>query len=214
VRFLPRRSTDAPDPADDAVGDADGGTEIEVVPGRTPGKGRPTRKRRDAEGNRRGPAPPPPRTQRESQKLAKQNRASREERRKERAAARGRMLAGDDRALPAREKGPVKAYMRDLIDSKRHLMGLFMPLAIIIFVSLLVPNPAVQNLLTLFSMSLILAMFLEGALLGRQITKKARERFPKENIGAVSTSFYAFTRASQLRRLRIPKPRVKYGDPV
>lgn len=214
MRFLPRRSTDASDPAVDADGDPDGGSEIEAIPGRTPGKGRPTRKRRDAEGNRRGPAPPPPRTQRESQKLAKQNRASREERRKERAAARGRMLAGDDRALPPREKGPVKAYMRDLIDSKRHLMGMFMPLAIIIFVSLLVPNPAVQNLLTLFSMSLIVAMFLEGALLGRQVTKKVRERFPKETIGAVSTSFYAFTRASQLRRLRVPKPRVKYGDPV
>ena len=162
----------------------------------------------------RGPAPPPPRTQRESQKLAKQNRASREERRKERVAARGRMLAGDDRALPRRERGQVKAHMRDLIDSRRHLMGLFMPLAIIIFVSLLVPYPAVQNLLTVFSMGLLVAMFLEGALLGRQVTKKVRERFPQETIGAVSTGFYAFTRASQLRRLRVPKPRVKYGDPV
>lgn len=214
MRFLRRRSAEDVDPAADATADAGSASGTEVAPSRTPGKGRATPKRRDAEGRRRGPAPPPPRTQRESQKLAKQNRVSREERRKARAADRGRMLAGDDKRLPAREKGPVKAYMRDLIDSRRHMMGLFMPLAILIFLSLLIPNPYVQNLLSLFSMSLIVAMALEGVLLGRQITKKARERFPKEHIGAASTTFYAFTRASQLRRLRIPKPRVSYGEKV
>ncbi len=145
-------------------------------------------------------------------KLAKQNRASREERRKASAERRGKMLAGDEKSLPARDRGPVKAYIRDMVDCRRHLMGLFMPLAGFIFLSLLLPSfPRVQNLLTLFSMTMILAMALEGVLLGRQVTKRARERFPKEEVGTLSTSFYAFTRASQLRRLRVPKPRVSYG---
>ncbi|MGI8816063.1 MAG: DUF3043 domain-containing protein [Pseudonocardia sp.] len=216
MRFLRRRSADEVDAVAD--GTAESGESYpgsETGSGRTAGKGRPTPKRRDAEGRRRGPAPPPPRTQRESMKLAKQNRASREERRKASAERRGKMLAGDEKSLPARDRGPVKAYIRDMVDCRRHLMGLFMPLAGFIFLSLLLPSfPRVQNLLTLFSMTMILAMALEGVLLGRQVTKRARERFPKEEVGTLSTSFYAFTRASQLRRLRVPKPRVTYGAKV
>jgi hypothetical protein len=215
VRFLRRRSADGIDTAVDPAATVSGaGPDGEVVPGRTPGKGRPTPKRRDSEGRRRGPAPPPPRTQRESIKLAKQNRTSREERRKASAERRGRMLAGDDKSLPARDRGPVKAFIRDTVDSRRHLMGMFMPLAAFIFLSLLLPNPRLQNLLSLFSMAMIMAMALEGGLLGRNITKKARERFPNEEIRPVSTTFYAFTRASQIRRLRVPKPRVKPGDKI
>ncbi len=216
MRFLRRRSADEVDAVAD--GTAESGESYpgsETGSGRTAGKGRPTPKRRDAEGRRRGPAPPPPRTQRESMKLAKQNRASREERRKASAERRGKMLAGDEKSLPARDRGPVKAYIRDMVDCRRHLMGLFMPLAGFIFLSLLLPSfPRVQNLLTLFSMTMILAMALEGVLLGRQVTKRARERFPKEEVGTLSTTFYAFTRASQLRRLRVPKPRVTYGAKV
>ena len=54
-------------------------------------------------------------------------------------------------------------------------------------------------------------MIIEGIFLGASITRKAREKFPDEQIGALSTGWYAFTRASQLRRLRIPKPRVQRG---
>jgi hypothetical protein len=207
VRFLRRQ----PATSDDAGSDAKP-AESEV--GRASGKGRPTPKRRDAEGRRRGPAPPPPRTQRESIKLAKQNRGSREERRKAAAERRSKMLSGDDKSLPSRDRGPVKAYIRDLIDSRRHLLGLFMPLAGFVFLSLLVPFPKAQSMLSLFSMSMMLAMALEGVLLGRQVTKKVRERFPDKEVKGLSTGWYAFTRASQLRRLRAPKPRVGYGYEV
>jgi hypothetical protein len=204
VRFLRRQ----PATSDDAGTDSTSG-ETEI--GHASGKGRPTPKRRDAEGRRRGPAPPPPRTQRESIKLAKQNRGSREERRKAAAERRTKMVSGDEKSLPKRDRGPVKAHIRDLVDSRRHLMGLFMPLAGFVFLSLLVPFPKAQQTLSLFSMSMMLAMGVEGLLLGRQITKKVRERFPDKEVKGFPTSWYAFTRASQLRRLRVPKPRVGYG---
>jgi hypothetical protein len=208
VRFLRRRSAEDADAATQSTADSDGSAAGEVAPGHTPGKGRPTPKRRDAEGRRRGPAPPPPRTQRESMKLAKQNRASREERRKANAERRGRMLAAP------RERGPVKAFIRDSIDSRRHLMGLFMPLALFSLVSVAVPDPLVRNLVSLATMSFFLAIVLEAVLLGRRITRDARERFPKEEIKAVPTTFYAFSRGMQIRKLRVPKPRVGYGDKV
>jgi hypothetical protein len=208
VRFL-RRSTPSTVGADSSESPAPAPTDSE--PKRTAGKGRPTPKRRDAEGKRRGPAAPPPRTQREAARLAKANRPSREERRRLADERRERMAAGDERYLMPRDRGPVKAYVRDVVDSRPHIMGLFMPLALVVVLSLLVPVPAAQQYLSLFSLIALSTMIIEGIFLGASITRKARAKFPDEQIGGLSTGWYAFTRASQLRRLRIPKPRVERG---
>jgi hypothetical protein len=207
VRFL-RRS------APTAVG-ADSTAATEAAPGpgtgRSTGKGRPTPKRREAENKRRGPAPPPPRTQREAARLAKANRPDRDERRRQAAERRERMAAGDDRYLMPRDRGPVRAYIRDLVDSRPHLMGLFMPLAIVVLLSLVVPIPGAQQAVSLFSLIAIATMIIEGIFLGSSIAKKARAKFPGEKVGGLGTGWYVFTRASQLRKLRIPKPRVARG---
>jgi len=211
VRFL-RRSTPSKVGADSSESPAPAPTDSETSqPKRTAGKGRPTPKRRDAEGKRRGPAAPPPRTQREAARLAKANRPSKDERRRLAEERRQRMAAGDERYLMPRDRGPVKAYVRDVVDSRPHIMGLFMPLAIVVVLSLLVPVPAAQQYLSLFSLIALTTMIIEGIFLGASVTRKARAKFPDEQIGALSTGWYAFTRASQLRRLRIPKPRVERG---
>jgi hypothetical protein len=184
------------------------------VGGKSVGKGRPTPKRRDAEGRRRGPAPAPPRTQREASKLARQNRPNKDERRAQAAERRRRMDAGDDKVLLPRDRGPVKAYVRDVVDSRPHLMGLFMPLAVVVLISVLLPIPAAQQYLSLFSLVALAVMVAEGVTLGIQTTKKARAKFPEENISGLGTGWYAFTRASQLRKLRVPKPKVQRGAQV
>jgi hypothetical protein len=207
VRFL-RRSAPSTVGADQPETD---GPQVPGEPRRTTGKGRPTPKRREAEGRRRGPAPPPPRTQREASRLAKANRPSKDERRRAALERRERMAAGDDRYLMPRDRGPVKAYVRDLVDSRPHIMGLFMPLAIVVVLSLLVPIPAAQQYLSLFSLIAITVMIVEGIILGTSVVRKTRERFPDENVSGLGTGWYAFTRATQLRRLRIPKPRVERG---
>jgi DUF3043 family protein len=211
VRFL-RRSTPSPVGADTSGPDGSGPEAASPAePTRSAGKGRPTPKRRDVEKRRRGPAAPPPRTQREASRLAKANRPSKDQRRAEALVRRERMAAGDDRYLMPRDRGPVKAYVRDLVDSRPHIMGLFMPLALVIVASLLVPVISVQQYMSMFSMVALVVMIIEGIFLGVTTTRKAREKFPDEQIGALGTGWYAFTRASQLRRLRIPKPRVERG---
>jgi hypothetical protein len=207
VRFL-RRSTPSDVGADQAETD---GPQAPAEPGRTPGKGRPTPKRREAEGRRRGPAPPPPRTQREASRLARANRPSKDERRRAAEERRERMAAGDDRFLMPRDRGPVKAYVRDLVDSRPHIMGLFMPLAIVVVLSLLVPIPAAQQYLSLFSLVALTVMIIEGVFLGMSVVRRTREKFPDEQVSGLGTGWYAFTRATQLRRLRVPKPRVERG---
>ncbi|NMH95964.1 DUF3043 domain-containing protein [Pseudonocardia acidicola] len=216
MRFLRRSDQTADTGAEGSAPEQNSGQDTgPAVNGtRTQGKGRPTPRRRDAENKRRGPAPAPPRTQREAARLARANRPSRDERRQQAAERRQRMAAGDDKVLLPRDRGPVKAYIRDIVDSRPHLMGLFMPLAGVVVLSVLLPIPAVQQYLSLFSLVALLAMIVDGVFLGTQVTRKARAKFPNEQISGLSTGWYAFTRASQLRKLRIPKPRVERGANV
>ncbi|MFC5994441.1 DUF3043 domain-containing protein [Pseudonocardia hispaniensis] len=214
MRFLRRSDQNTAAGRSDASAQAqDSGqaTNGSRTPGSTPGKGRPTPKRREAETKRRGPAPPPPRTQREAARYARANRPDKHERRRLAAERRARMDAGDDRVLLPRDRGPIKAHIRDLVDSRPHLMGLFMPLAMVVLISVLLPIPSAQQYLSLFSLIVLLSMIIEGVLLGVSITRKVRAKFPDEAISGLSTGWYAFTRASQLRKLRVPKPRVQRG---
>ncbi|MBP2367197.1 DUF3043 domain-containing protein [Pseudonocardia parietis] len=222
MRFL--RRSESPDQAGQTTVDSSAATdatstEDEGTDGRprahtTPGKGRATPKRRDAEGKRRGPAPPPPRTQREASKLAKANRPSKEDRRAKSLDRRRRMDAGDDRVLLPRDRGKVRAHVRDIVDSRPHVIGLFLPLAALVLVAALVQNPMIQQYVTLFTFLMLAVMVVEGTLLGVQVLRKARAKFPDEQIKGLPTGWYAFSRATQPRRMRVPKPRVKRGATV
>ena len=141
-------------------------------------------------------------------------RGSKEERRNASAARRERMMSGDEKYLLPRDRGPVKAYVRDLVDSRRNISGLFMPLALLMFVASLVSIPVVKQYVTLVLMAMLVTMIFEGVLLGRIVNRRARERFPDAPGTGVSLGFYAMIRATQLRRLRVPKPRVGHGDPI
>lgn len=219
MRFLRRNSAD--DAATEA-GAVDIAADTEQVKGQTPRKGRPTPKRVEAEGRRRGPVPPPPRTQREAMKRNRELRPklNREERSKAQNERRERMMAGDDAYLMPKDRGPVKAFVRDVIDSRRNFMGLFMPMAILVLVSyfaqVAVPSMglAVQEYVMLACLVFLLAMVVEAIMLGRLAARLARAKFPKESIGTVGTVWYTFTRASQVRRLRVPRPRVRPGETV
>ena len=39
-------------------------------------------------------------------------------------------MAGEDAYLLPRDKGPVRRYVRDVVDSRRNVLGLFMPAAL------------------------------------------------------------------------------------
>jgi hypothetical protein len=54
-------------------------------------------------------------------------------------------------------------------------------------------------------------MIVEGVFLGLATTRKVRAKFPKEEVRGLTVGWYAFTRASQIRKFRVPKPRVARG---
>ena len=189
----------------------------------TPPKGRPTPKRKEAE-RRRGPVAPAPMTAAEARRRRKELRKSmtKEERKAERARRRAemaerreRMMAGEEAYLLPRDKGPVRRYVRDVVDSRRRLLGLFMPAALfMIFVMLGVPSLQVQQAVSTAMLLLVVIMVIDGFLLGRKVNRMVAEKFPDNTESGWRLGFYAASRASQMRRMRAPRPQVKPGDKV
>ncbi|MBF6213009.1 DUF3043 domain-containing protein [Nocardia puris] len=223
MKLFRRGESSTTDAIADTPADAEGGstaTTTKTTQTATPGKGRPTPKRRDAEGKRRGPVAPAPLTAKEARARRKANRGNKEERKAaaaERRLAtqerRARMLAGEDKYLLPRDKGPVRAYVRDLVDARRNLVGLFMPMALVLIMSMFAA-PGLQSLVTLIMLVMMLFMAVEGVILGRIVNNRVRERYPDTTDTGFRLGWYAFVRASQIRKMRAPKPRVKPGEAV
>lgn len=218
MSFLRRKPTDgsAAEPPEEPA--AEPAPELPLPEGK---KGRPTPKRREAEGRSRGPVAPPPKTQREAMKRAKEQRTSmtKEERRVAARTSRERMMAGDERYLLPRDRGKVRAFVRDLVDSRRNVAGILLPIAVLSFVILLVPLPVVQAYGPLVLLIAIAAAVVDSVIFGRQISKKVKTRFPNgDNSGqstrGASLGFYAFNRACLIRRWRAPRPRVEIGERI
>jgi hypothetical protein len=192
--------------------------------GTTAPKGKPTPKRSEA-GRRRGPVAPAPMTTAEARRRRKEVGApklSRDERKSERLARRAdmserreKMMAGEDAYLLPRDKGPVRRFVRDVVDSRRNVLGLFMPAALgLIFVMLAMPYPKLQQAISFAMPVLLLIMAIDGFIVGRKANRLVDEKFPDNTESGWKLGLYAASRASQLRRMRAPRPQVNRGDKV
>jgi hypothetical protein len=192
--------------------------------GTTAPKGRPTPKRSHVT-RKRGPVAPAPMTAAEARRRRKElggPKLSREERKAERltrradmADRRERMMTGEDAYLLPRDKGPVRRFVRDVVDVRRNVLGLFMPAALgLIFVMLAVPSVTVQRFLSPAMLVLVLIMGIDGFVVGRKVNRLVDQKFPDNVESGWKLGFYAASRASQLRRMRAPRPKVNRGDRV
>jgi hypothetical protein len=167
------------------------------------GKGRPTPKRKEAESARKQGISVP-----KDPKAAR--RAARDRDREARAKSRAGLMAGDPAYFPSRDAGPVKAQVRDYIDRRRTVGEFFVPFAFVVLLMGLVNNPTVQTTVVYVWTSVLLLVVLDTILVGILLGRSLRKDFPEKSQrkGAVS---YGVLRALQLRRFRIPPPRIKAG---
>ncbi|OAR21566.1 hypothetical protein A8144_05480 [Mycobacterium leprae 3125609] len=188
-------------------------------------KGRPTRKRDDADRRhtKKGPITPAPMTASEARARRKSlapPKCHRAERRAKRAASkaqitdrRERMMAGEEAYLPPRDQGPVRRYIRDLVDARRNALGLFTPSALVLlFITFGVPQ--LQLYMSPAMLVLLSVMGIDGIILGRKISKLVDVKFPSNTESHWRLGLYAAGRASQMRRLRVPRPQVEHGSSV
>ena len=155
-------------------------------------KGRPTPKRSEAQTQRRRASSAPV----DRKEAAKRQREA--------------LASGDERYLPARDKGPVRRFVRDFVDSRFCIAEFFLPLAVVILVLSMVRVGSLQNIALLLWLGVIVLIVVDSIGLAFRLKRQLNERFPNESKrGAVA---YGLMRTLQMRRLRLPKPQVKRGE--
>ena len=168
------------------------------------GKGAPTPSRAEREAARKRPLVPNDRKE-----AAKAHRARVQQ---ERAKARIGMANGDERYLSVRDRGPQRKWVRDYVDA-RFSLGEFMLIVMFAFiiVSSFIPPEWASSLLLgmwLYLLMVVVDSFVLSMTMGRALARK----FGKENIQK-GTRYYAIMRSLQFRKMRIPKPTVRYFHP-
>jgi hypothetical protein len=225
VKLLGRKNDDRKNDGrgDDDAAQSDEQTSAAApeVAGTTAPKGRPTPKRSES-AKKRGPVAPAPLTTAEARKRRKEIRKSftKEERRAAKMESRARMnerrermMAGEESYLLPRDQGPVRRYARDIVDARRNVLGLFMPTALgLIFVMLAIPQ--VQLYISPAMLLLMAVMAIDGVLLARKVNNAVDVKFPDNTEGRWKLGLYAAGRASQMRRMRAPRPMVERGAKV
>lgn len=176
-----------------------------VTPAKIDGKGHPTPSRRDAQAAAKARAKTP-RTRKEQAAAQRSVRA--EQTQKMRLA----MKTGDDRFLPARDKGPVKRFIRDFIDVRFSFIELLLPLLLLTMVFGYSGVPTLAQIGNALMMGAILLVIFDIGRLRWNLRKELGRRFPEEPLKG--TTYYAIMRSLQMKFMRMPKAQLKIGQPL
>jgi len=184
-----------------------GRTKHEAQPVETPvkegGKGRPTPSRKEAEAAAKAMAKTP-RTRKE---MAAAERASRSLSSRE---IREGMKSGDERYLLPRDKGPVRRFIRDYVDSRWRAGDYVIPMMVLALMTGFVGSRDVAVGVNLMVMVLLLLTVISMGFLRFSVRREVRRRFPDAPMKGVA--YYAIARALQMRFMRMPKTAVKVGQ--
>jgi hypothetical protein len=164
------------------------------------GKGRPTPKRREVERGRRR-AVTAPKTRREAMQ------AMRAKQREERVSQMAALRAGDERNLPLRDRGAVRRYARDVVDSRRTVAEFFLPLAVLILALSFSGSKTLSYYGSALWLALVVLIVLDSVFLVVKLRRGLARTFPDESSRGVVP--YALMRSMQIRRFRLPPPRLR-----
>jgi hypothetical protein len=169
------------------------------------GKGRPTPSRKEAEAAARERARAG-KDKKSARKVQRQRRVG--DQQKMREAMKG---GGDERYLPARDQGPLKRYVRDVVDSRLSFAEFLLPLLLVIMVLSYGSggNDEVRGFANGLWTATILITIVDTLWMVYRLKRALRERFPEEDLRG--TTFYGVLRVVQMRWMRMPKPRVGLG---
>ena len=173
-------------------------------------KNRPTPSRREQETARKRPLVPKDRKAAAGQ--------SREASRLARAKQRAALLSGEESALPARDKGPVKRFIRDSVDARRNIGEFMLPVMVVVLALTFVPAifKSAASWATLIVVTLVYALVVVGVLdtflMWRRTKANVVAKFGQAP--PRGSAMYAVMRAFQMRRSRLPRPQVDRVGPT
>lgn len=168
-------------------------------------KGRPTPKRKQAQAAVKVSSLAPASTKAEKKRAKEQARASR-------IAQREAYLRGDENALPLRDRGAEKKFVRNYVDARRSIGEYFLPVIGFVLILSLIPVGAFAVAGILIMYSVLLVSIVDGFFLSRKIKAEVAKRFPDKSTKGLG--LYGWLRSTQMRRMRAPKPQIKAGDKI
>jgi hypothetical protein len=167
------------------------------------GKGRPTPSRKEAEAAAKARAKPP-RTRKEQAAAQRAGKGESSQR------VRQGMRNGEEKYLLARDKGPVRRFIRDFVDSRFSFVELIIPLLVITMVLGYSGNSRLASFGNALLFGSILLVVVDMLMLRFRLRRQLATRFPDQP--TKGTTYYAFTRAMQMKFMRLPKSKVKIGQ--
>jgi hypothetical protein len=186
------RTSAARDAADRAAADRETAERIEA------GKGRATPSRREQEAARRRPLVADRRSEERKAQRAKMTAA--------RERARVGMANGEERYLPARDRGPQKRYVRDYIDARYSVGEAMIPVMVLVILLTFIPSLEVQAVGIYVLWGFVLLAIGDAIVAGHLVSRRLAAKFGADRVERVR--WYAAMRAFQLRPMRLPKPQV------
>lgn len=207
------KNANTADSAAAANADAENGSKAEnsKTNNRTNGKttakkGRPTPKRKDAQTANFTPLVPPDR--KAARKAAKAKARARQN------AEYEAMESGDLNKMPESERIPERVYARDFVDARLNAGEFFLPVAGVVMISVMIMSHFVSenSIIPLATIAIlyayILAVIIDVCFMWRKLRKQLISRFGEESVSKRGrVRWYACSRALQIRRWRLPKPR-------
>ena len=122
------------------------------------------------------------------------------------------MRRGEAWALNPRDRGPARALTRDFVDSKRRVSEYYMYILVVLLAAVFVRSTAAQAIISPLVLVLIVVIVIDASLIRRSLRRLMAERLPNESTRGLTA--YAVMRALQIRRFRVPVPRVHPGDKI
>ena len=162
-------------------------------------KGKPTPKRKEAQAKLKVSSLSPAASKEAKKALKEQSRSRRLE-------TRAAYMRGEESALPVRDKGPARRFVRNYVDERKSVTEYFLVFIMVILFLTVIPSRAVQLAAIALMYSAMIWVALDGFLLSRRIKKIVAAKFPDESTKGLG--LYGWMRSTQLRRLRAPAPQV------
>ena len=162
-------------------------------------KGKPTPKRKEAQAKLKV-SPLSPTASKEAKKTLKAQARVR------RLESRAAYMRGEESALPVKDKGPARRFVRNYVDERKSVTEYFLVFIMFILFLTVIPSPAVQLGAIALMYSAMIWVAIDGFLLSRRVKKLVAEKFPGEPTKGLG--LYGWMRSTQLRRLRAPSPQV------
>ena len=120
------------------------------------------------------------------------------------------MKTGDERYFMPRDKGPVRRFIRDFVDVRFSFVELMIPVMILVLVLGWTGRANLMQIGNTILLGMLLLVVVDLVLLRFRLRRELAQRFPEEP--TKGTTYYAVTRAMQMKFMRLPKSQVRIGQ--